>query len=249
MAGALRDLPLYTTEKEGVLLRFDPEWTAATKAMRRMVREHRTHPPDPVTWEQYQVARKKLLRKSPLAALFLTMAWALAARAGDITSLRRQDVSLETRPRPDGTYGLAIVQRYGKGTRFRGTYAPATSLPKENAQELQRLLNQREPKERLFPDPETLKDHVRAALRMENREAALPSIRKGAIRHLAKLGVPEEDLMRLTGHTLRATLHRYLGYGPPLTREAVAAQDYAALAHLPAPSGPEPEPQTPPSSA
>jgi len=233
MAGALRDLPLYTSESQGILLRKDPEWVSAVKAMKRLVREHKTSPPDPVTWEQCQSAQQELNRKSPMAALFLAMAWSLAARSGDVASLRRQDVSLETKPRADGTYGLAIVQKYGKGTRFRGTYAPASTLPRENALELQRLLNRRRPKQRLFVDPETLKDQVRAALRMENRMAALPSIRKGAIRHLAKQGVPEETIMRLTGHTRLETLHTYLGYGHPTTQEAAAAQASAGLLHHP----------------
>jgi len=76
-----------------------------------------------------------------MAALFLAMAWSLAARLGDVSSFHRQDVALETKPRADGTCGLAIVQKYGKGTRFRGTYAPASTIPRENALELQRLLN------------------------------------------------------------------------------------------------------------
>jgi len=146
-----------------------------------------------------------------MAALFLAMARSLAARSGDVTSLRRQDVSLESKPRGDGTYGLAIVRRYGRGARFRGTYAPASTLPRDNALELQRLLNRRRPRQHLFENPETLREQVRAALRMENRMAALPSIRKGAIRHLAKQGVTEETIMRLAGHTRLET--RWLSLG------------------------------------
>jgi len=176
------------------------------------------------------------------------MMWALAARPGDITSLRRQDVALEPTRGGDGTYGLVTVQKYGKGTKFRGTYMPLSTLPEENAQELQRLLNQRRPKQLLFKDAEALKDMVRVALKVENRQAALPSVRKGAIRHLAKMGVPEETIMQLTGHTRRETLMVYLGLGRQLTREAVAAQDSAGRVHYPAPSGQERGPQRPRSS-
>lgn len=245
MAGALRDLPLYTTERRGYLLRQDPEWVAATVTMKRMVREHVTDPPAPVTWEQYCSALRSLQGKNPLAALFLAMTWAMAARAGDVATLRAQDVRLDGKVRSDGTYGFGVTQRFGKGTKFRGTYGPASTLQPENARELQRLLNQRSPKAKLFPNVESLKDLVRAALKIENRQAALPSVRKGAIRHLAAMGVPEADLMRLTGHTRLETLHRYLGYGLPQTREAVTAQDNAALVHHPPPNGPEQEPPNP----
>jgi len=77
--------------------------------------------------------------------------------------------------------------------------------------------------------------------------AALPSIRKGAIRHLAKQGVPEETIMRLTGHTRLETLHTYLGYGHPTTQEAAAAQANPGLFHHPAPSEQVPAHQSPPS--
>ncbi|KAH9586247.1 hypothetical protein LSM04_002631 [Trypanosoma melophagium] len=73
---------------------------------------------------------------------------------------------------------------------------------------------------------------VRQALRNENPPSALPSIRKGATRHLAAQGVSEEEPMHLTGHTRADTLQRYLDYGLQLTREAETAQDNAARALL-----------------
>lgn len=61
------------------------------------------------------------------------MATAMATRAGNVATLRAQDVKLDRRPEEGGKYGLGVTQRFGKGTTFRGTYGPASTLGKDNA--------------------------------------------------------------------------------------------------------------------
>lgn len=237
MAGALRDLPIYSLEREGIHLKNYPEWNAAKKTIVRMMRESPSDPAAPVTFVQVEEAKRSLQTSCPRAALFLGMMWALAARAGDIASLRKRDVTLETTSRPDGMFGITIAQRYGKGARFRGTYGMRSTLRREEAAELERLLHQRLAKDRLFEDHDDLRDRIRAALRRENRESALTSVRRGAVQHLAAQGVPTEELMKLTGHRRKETLDIYLGYGRHRTLEDAHAQDSAAQLHHPAPSG------------
>lgn len=248
MAGALRDLTLYTTENRGVHLSEFPEWRAAQITARRMEREVDRNQFPPILHEQYMTALQNLRMSSPQAALFLGMMWALAARAGDVGCLRQKDVILRPEVREDGTVPLGIEQRFGKGTRFRGTYWPCSTLLKEEAAELKRTCSQRTPDQLLFPDQDTVRTQVRKALRAENRQAALPSIRRGAIRHLAGLGVSEAILMRLTGHKRVETLYRYIGLGPRPTQEAAVAQDGASLLHRPRPSTLAPRLQAPRSS-
>eukprot|EP00796_Vickermania_ingenoplastis_P013500 gene13500-biopygen9801 len=236
-AGALRDLPLYNRER-GIVLNNYPEWRAAVKMVKRLEREMEPDPPEPVDFAQCQRAIFELRQSSPRAALFLSMMWALASRAGDIASLRQKDVTLSTTVREDGMVALGIEQKYGKGTRFRGTYWPASTLQPEEASELRKHLGQNESdlgSMKLFPDQELLRQQIRAALKRQNRECALPSVRKGAIRHLARQGLTEDALMRLTGHKRVETLYRYLGRGLPVTQEAVAAQAAASLVHRPLP--------------
>lgn len=231
MAGALRDLPMYTTEAVGIQLKDFPDWNATKRTIVRLMREHPTSPPAPVTIDQCHAAIRSLKGRQPKAALFLAMMWALAARAGDISGLKKEDVKLETSPREDGTYGLSIVQRRGKGAKTRGVYSPSATLMQEEATELSRLLAGKSKTQFLFPDHEQLRDYVRVALKRQNRESALPSVRKGAIQHLADLGVSYKDLMELTGHTRIDTLKIYLDSGRHQTREAAIAQDSAALLH------------------
>jgi integrase len=73
---------------------------------------------------------------------------------------------------------------------------------------------------------------VASAVSKENREKSapqwVPSIRKGAARHLAAAGVPETDIARLMGHSRLDTLRRYLGYSKHLTTDAIKAQKGAA---------------------
>eukprot|EP00796_Vickermania_ingenoplastis_P000319 gene319-biopygen293 len=103
-AGAMRDLPLYTTESQGVRLSAYPEWNAAVRTVKRLEREMDPGPPEPITFGQYTSAVKGLRRVSPRAALFLSMMWAMASRAGDIPGLRQKDVTLATSVRPDGPW-------------------------------------------------------------------------------------------------------------------------------------------------
>eukprot|EP00796_Vickermania_ingenoplastis_P013288 gene13287-gene10595 len=124
MAGALRNLPLYTSESHGVHLNELPEWNTAKKTIVRMMRESPSEPASPVTLAQCSEAVRSLSRSSPRTALFLAMMWCLAARAGDVAYLRQRDIRLEKDPREDGTYGLVVTQRYGKERSSEGFTRP-----------------------------------------------------------------------------------------------------------------------------
>ncbi|KAK7199136.1 Phage integrase family [Novymonas esmeraldas] len=150
--------------------------------------------------------------------------WACAARTGDIGHLLVRDVHLGEAI-PPAAVRLQLTIRRGKGARFRGPYPIPTVLPREEASILQGFLGQRAPNSHLFPEEAPLRTRVVAAIKAVNSSAALPSLRKGAARHLAAHGVPEESLMRVTGHTRVDTLRRYLGYGLQATAEDVAVQD------------------------
>ena len=231
IAGALRQLPLYTTMTEGVNLTKFPEWTAATKAIQRYERESGAAPPPPITRRDCEAARAVLVKRSPIADLYLGMMWAFAARAGDISTLHPRDVEMNSATREDGNVGVTLTMRRGKGARFRGKYLTSSTLSKQDACLLHKLMCQAPQNRPLFQNPDELREEIRAALKRGNREYALPSVRKGAVRHLAAHNVPEEQLLRLTGHTRLETLHRYLGDGRQLTREAAVAQDSAGRVH------------------
>lgn len=236
IAGALRDLPLYTNQTDPIELNHYPEWRAAMQAASRLEKESVAEPPAPVTLEEYHAARKELQTKAPLADLYLAMMWAFAARAGDIASLQAQDVSISATTRQsDGTVGVVLEMKRNKGARARKeTYTVPSTMQREDASELLKLQCSRPPKAPLFPKKgEDLRDLIRTALRRSNRDAALPSVRKGAIRHLVAKGMPLDQLMMLTGHTQKETLWRYAFVGHRLPVEAAVTQDSAAKLHQP----------------
>ncbi|ORC90002.1 TATE DNA Transposon [Trypanosoma theileri] len=230
ISGALLNLPLYSNQSKGIDISKDPSWRAATRAAHKFENREPTNPPAPVTYEQMKKAHAALERECPIAALYLMMMWCCAARAGDIATLLKKDVRVEQTTESDSLTDLTMTIRYGKGAHFRGPYPVATILPRKDASVLQQVLNDRLRKQRLFPDAKALRDRVLQALRNENVLSSLPSVRKGSARHMAAQGVPEEQIMRLTGHTRLETLQRYLGYGHQLTREAELARDSVAQA-------------------
>lgn len=230
--GALLNLPMYTTQCDGIDLSTSPEFRAAASAARRFEREAETHPPAPLHVDEMNAAYKELCRTHPTAALYLRLTWHCAARAGDTGSILTRDVHISELSETSPTALVSITIRYGKGAKFRGPYAVGTRLQRADAALLLKLVHSRRPTQRLFADVKALRDQVRVAIRKANPKAALPSIRKGSARHMAAHGVSESDLMRITGHTRPDTLRRYLGYGLQLTKEAAAARDSAAQALL-----------------
>ncbi|KAK7199243.1 Phage integrase family [Novymonas esmeraldas] len=220
---ALLQLPLYTNQTTPIDLAAEPEWRYATAGARRFERETIPDPPAPLTVAEYgQVHRR--LSDSPEAQVYAALMWACAARAGDIGHLMVRDIHFGS-PIPPDSVRLQLTIRRGKGARFRGPYPIPTVLTRQDASALQGLMGQRAAQGRLFPNEPPLRTRVAAAVKAVNSSAALPSFRKGAARHLAASGVPEEALMRVTGHTRVETLRRYLGYGLQATAEDVAVQD------------------------
>eukprot|EP00796_Vickermania_ingenoplastis_P003693 gene3693-biopygen2224 len=175
MAGALRDLPLYTTESRGVYLSEFPEWRAAQKTVKRLERETDTGGPAPITFTQYKKAVADLRRTSPKAALYLSMMWAPSSSSGRYRLAEGQGhhVGDATPPRRDSLAGHRPEIR--EGTRFRGTYWPASTLAPEEASELRKLKAQRNPKQRLVSaaEDDLIRTQIRTALQRHNRESAL----------------------------------------------------------------------------
>jgi len=215
--GAVLALTMYTTEAEAVDLAQDPEWRAATRYAKRMEKETPCTPPPPLTFEQMQKARA-LLRHQPQAEMLLVLMWALAARASDVCGINAQDVHLK---RPDR---FSCTIRRGKGAKFRGPYPAATTLSPDDYGDLMKLLSQRRPDERLLTQQDALRNAVRKAIKEVAPGASLPSVRKGAARHMIECGMSEKAVMALLGHTRTDTFRRYLGYAEHLTREARRAQ-------------------------
>jgi integrase len=138
------------------------------------------------------------------------LAWVTAARCGCILQLRRQDITLG----PNGK--LAILFRRGKGALVRGPYTVHSCVPNSALGELQTLLADLQPSQRVFP-PTTkgseLKDALRAVQGPNEPKLEQRSIRRGSLMALASTGLSEKELLHFSGHTNVTTLRRYLDWG------------------------------------
>jgi len=227
---ALENLPLYTNQKKGIKLSDCPEWRASVAGAQLKEKESVPVTEDPLTIEEFEEAERMLHNDKPEAALFLTMMWMFAARPGDIARIRKRDVTFSP-PDEQGNIPTSITIREGKAVKFRGPYPISTVLLQTDASKLLKLMEAATRSQRIFSDLNQLKLTARTALQRVRKDLSLPLVRKGAVCHLARVGVPEEQLMRLTGHTLVNTLRRYLGYGRQLTAEGAEAQASAGRLH------------------
>eukprot|EP00796_Vickermania_ingenoplastis_P011270 gene11270-biopygen7751 len=178
----------------------------------------------------YDKARKALEHREPVAELYLTMLWMFAARPADISRLRVRDVTIG-QPHDSGTVPVQLTIREGKAAKFRGPYPVASILTRQQASMLQQLMMERSASQRIFSEPAVIRSKTLAEVKKVCAEATLQSLRKGAVRHLAQQGVPEDQLILMTGHTQINTLRKYLGYGRQLTAEGAEAQGNAVLLH------------------
>eukprot|EP00796_Vickermania_ingenoplastis_P007808 gene7808-biopygen5237 len=227
---ALENLPLYTNQKQGIRLKDCPEWRENLSGAQLKERESEADPPAPLTIDQYEKARKELAKINPEAELYLTMLWMFAARPADITRLRVRSIAF-SEPDANRNIPTQITIREGKGAKFRGPYPVASVLLPQQATVLQHLMQDKLGSQLIFKNAAEVREQTLRVVHKVCPDATLQSLRKGAVLHLANKGVPEDQLMRITGHTQVNTLRKYLGYGRQLTAEGVAAQANAGLLH------------------
>lgn len=122
--------------------------------------------------------------------------------------IEASDVEIAKQRGQNDSVAATIVFRKGKGAAFWGPYTIHARLPLPFAKDLQALISCT-PKGPIFSEGE---QRTLSAL-MKQLGFDLRSIRKGALVHLAALGVSDQDLQLLSGHKRTDTLMRYLGWG------------------------------------
>lgn len=210
LTGALSHLPVYTDSPVPIRLVLSPAWRDALRNTEMRAKESEGQSPPASTLHQVQAAVSKCLNPETRVAMML--AWLTAARCGCILQLKRQDVALA----PDRS--LTVTFRRGKGVKFRGPYTVPTLAPVEWMPALRRWLDSCSPLHFLFPADSVAHRCAKGRLIMLALRSVDPSlnqraIRRGALQHMARAGVPIEDLMVFSGHKSRDTLNRYLRWG------------------------------------
>jgi hypothetical protein len=165
--------------------------------------------------------------------VFASLMWATAGRAGDVLTLHKEDI--DYKDTQENTIDVRVSMKRGKGAKMGGPYIIPTCLPRAEVLELEAYLRDMTPTARIFPlaAKKTLTDELKKELKAVLPTASLPSVRKGAIKHLAAAGVPEAILMLITGHKTKASLYAYLGKVP--TTDTLKASKAAQALHVPLP--------------
>jgi len=200
MQGALKDLPVYRNAT-AVLLNEDAEWRLACAGAQKMARQETARTPQAASFEQIL----KVLRKTtslPMRALIMT-AWATAGRVGDCTKLKKSDIVVTPKV-------LQVTWRRGKTVGSRGPYTVSVAPPAEWLTTISKWCETRH--DWVFPR-ECTTAAVLVALRTTEPELECRSIRRGALQALAAAGVDDATMMLISGHTVKATLLRYLEWG------------------------------------
>jgi len=209
LQGAMAKIPL-ARNVMAVDLSQSAEWQAALRFVASQARSEKPKVPIAATAQQVKAAMAAEPRRA--VRLLLAMTWACCGRTGDILQLGLEDVQWITST--TASPSITTTFRRGKTIERRGPYSLHTSLPAEWFE----LLD-------LKPgDPDSLAAAIKvmhraevkdvlAALRRVAPELENRSLRRGALQTLAKSGVSEDTLLLFSGHSLVATLRRYLAWG------------------------------------
>eukprot|EP01061_Rhynchopus_euleeides_P010408 TRINITY_DN19856_c0_g1_i2.p5 TRINITY_DN19856_c0_g1~~TRINITY_DN19856_c0_g1_i2.p5 ORF type:complete len:229 (-),score=39.85 TRINITY_DN19856_c0_g1_i2:1199-1885(-) len=155
----------------------------------------------PATLEEI---RKVLRREAcPLIRLAVHLCWLGAARASDVLRLSTDDLAL----RNDGTWCFNWITT--KADPFKLGRQTGLTLPPPTHSTLLERTQQATAPRNVFP-ASIRSTHITRALRRVNPQLSSHSIRRGASHHLNALGLPLEDIQKVTRHANLESLIRYL---------------------------------------
>lgn len=122
---AMQALPVFTSAADGIDVTQDPIFHAAITRAQKMAKAHVPSGPTPMTETDFRKAQEAL--RGSGGQVLLQAMWCLAARASDVRSLLREDVTLEdVTDRDQRCILITASYRDGKGVAFRGPYSAKT---------------------------------------------------------------------------------------------------------------------------
>jgi hypothetical protein len=219
VASAFRNIELYSNATKAINLMESQVYISACRKAQQNGKVYKVTKPSETLPIATKNKARELLKGAPVADLLLELCWFFAARIGDLQQVRAADVE-------DGARGLThITFRFGKGAKFWGPYTVAAKLPDNTCKALAARCAEAKPLAPLFfASHKRTVGAVLGALGHTSR-----AIRRGALCHLAGLGMPDDQLIIISGHRRMDTLHRYLGWGLHSSSSAKAAYDAANL--------------------
>jgi hypothetical protein len=209
--GALIRLDQYTNLKWTLDLSNNKNWSDAMKSWTKIALRH-----VPETAAVTISGLHAMVNKASVGtAALMLVSWNSTGRIGNCFTLLKTDLRFELQT--DGWH-LAITWRAHKTWDKVGAYTVHTWLTNEWKNRLVKWMDSHTSRW-LFPNRERtrLETELHALLREQNPLWEKRSFRRGALTHMAKKGVPLQDLLLFSGHKNVAMLLRYLNYGQHAT--------------------------------
>lgn len=201
-----------------------PLLKSAVKLAAQNAREEPVDFPHPATLANIIEARTRCTVES--ISIIILLAWMIAARTGDTIQLATSSFS---------TVGNFLAVRFTKGKTVKviGPYTIHLPLHNQDVQTIVRWVN-RQPLGYPFglQTPkcrEKTGETVKWALRVADSRLEQRSIRRGALTHLAMMGVPMQDLLMLSKHRDESMLLRYLAWGTFAVDRAITTSKCVTL--------------------
>jgi len=203
--GALRLLPVYTTNKSSVMMKDSVIWMQAMKGAAKECKQEVPNQAAAANWDMVTSAMDKEPMQIRKLALLLT--WLTCGRGGDVLKLEPNCVEVQET-------GLMVHFRRGKTVKTRGAYSIFTPMPPDLYKDMfvkHLEACMKEKKRWLFEGVQG--SHIKEALRRANPKLEQRSLRRGAIQTLAATNLSDEELLKYSGHTNVQMLRRYLNFG------------------------------------
>lgn len=216
---AVKNLPLYTTEANGIDLK---ESAVFAEAMKRAQKNARTAGPDaqlstPMSREDMMMLMQRC-HDLPARTL-LAASWYFAARVGDMRQVKPADFRLPAQQKEGEV--TTVTFKLGKGGAIWGLFTIASVLPLDVVKDMAKMIHQRANAEHIW----TERDQQQVSSMVSEIGLNLRSIRRGSLNDNADKGVEDQQLQLLSGHKRLDTLMRYLGWGVASSSAKQAAKE------------------------
>lgn len=220
MDGAFSNLGKYALEMDqGIKLSDSVTWKNALKSWKTAAMEDQ--PVNQAAATIDDICKSLSLTMDEEVRVFIMLLWLLCARKGDVAHLRPNSIKVCEDGRIE-----AFIQE-GKGVKAReGKYHIISHCPQEWKQELTAYIAKKKDAKYLFSRPLAYSSEILNSIRLADPTLSCRSVRRGAAQALARSGTPEEVIMKMTGHKVLATLHRYLNWDQ--INESAHAKAHAA---------------------
>jgi hypothetical protein len=183
-------------------------------AMKKWIKNTCGH--SPLLGEMTSEAMEEILKPGATtlgAAVLLLLCWSTTGRPWNWLYVKRSDLRL-SKSTTKGGYSLQVTWRDHKTVGKRGAFTTSSWMPKEWGEKVERWLSSVRG-DYIFPKSKwkSLKEETKKAIKSQNPEWDLKSLRRGSLSTMARAGVPLSTLRQFSGHKSDAMLLRYLGWG------------------------------------